>query len=205
MRNGRVILKIPKIIHQIWLGPNEIPERLLSYRTVWKELHPDWEFWCWRDKDVPELVNQKLYDYVDTYSGRSDVLRYEIIYKHGGVYVDMDYMPFKNIEPVIKDLDFFINADVVENWHEKCPNYFNASLYGAVPKHPLSEKLITNLPQWVMSQDHWADPCKQTGPLYTSYLFRNEDIVVLPPKTFNGEYAKHYFLGSWGKEWGFVK
>jgi mannosyltransferase OCH1-like enzyme len=34
--------KIPKIIHQIWVGPKNPPPHFVMFRDKWLKLHPDW-------------------------------------------------------------------------------------------------------------------------------------------------------------------
>lgn len=35
---------IPRVIHQIWLGPREIPGNCREWMHTWKALHPTWEY-----------------------------------------------------------------------------------------------------------------------------------------------------------------
>ena len=45
-------MSIPKLIHQIWVGPNPIPPKSVEYMKRIKELHPDFEHRLWTDKDI---------------------------------------------------------------------------------------------------------------------------------------------------------
>jgi mannosyltransferase OCH1-like enzyme len=84
--------EIPKIIHQIWLGPHDPPT---IWMDTWKEnFCPKyaWEYRLWRDADVLEfgLVNKKEFDGGYTFQEKADIARYEILYRHGGIYLDCD-------------------------------------------------------------------------------------------------------------------
>jgi mannosyltransferase OCH1-like enzyme len=37
-----------------------------------------------------DMVNKSWYDKEPTYNGKSDILRYEILYQNGGIYIDAD-------------------------------------------------------------------------------------------------------------------
>lgn len=37
-------VSIPRIIHQIWLGPREIPANCREWMKTWKALHPTWGY-----------------------------------------------------------------------------------------------------------------------------------------------------------------
>jgi len=55
--------RIPKIIHQIWLG-SPLPDRCKVLQKTWKKYHPDWEYRLWTEKEIDEfgLKNRRLYD-----------------------------------------------------------------------------------------------------------------------------------------------
>ena len=83
--------RIPKIIHQIWIG-GPVPEVFLSLMDSWKRLHPDWEYKLWTDKDIQTFpfINKIAFRKASNYGMKSDIWRYEILFWYGGVYVDID-------------------------------------------------------------------------------------------------------------------
>ena len=91
---------IPKKIHQIWLGPVSIPQQYQEYAETWKKLHPDWEYKLWRESDIEfwEFSTRDLFNKASSYQEKSDILRYEILNKFGGLYVDMDYKAIKRMD-----------------------------------------------------------------------------------------------------------
>jgi hypothetical protein len=82
---------MPKIIHQIWIGPKKRPD-------IWMDnvknfaLKYGYEYLLWDDKKVSELkmINRDWYEKEPTFNGKSDILRYEILYQNGGIYIDAD-------------------------------------------------------------------------------------------------------------------
>lgn len=96
---------IPKILHQIWIGTRPVP---YVWTDTWKEFCKKygWKHMLWTNKEVAEfkLKNQASFDKSVSYQKKSDILRYEIMYKYGGMYLDADmiwlgkdlgkYMPF---------------------------------------------------------------------------------------------------------------
>ena len=54
--------------------------------------HPDWEYKLWTDETVKEitLINQELFDKAKNYGEKSDILKWELVYRFGGVYIDTD-------------------------------------------------------------------------------------------------------------------
>ena len=44
--------KIPKIIHQIWIGNKPRPEKLMD---TWKEKNPDFEYKFWNEENLKDI------------------------------------------------------------------------------------------------------------------------------------------------------
>src|SRR5262249_21692580 len=80
--------RIPRLIHQVWIGP--LPPPIERLRT-WGERHSGWEYRLWTEHNIPfPLRNQAQFDASPQYCGKSDILRYEVLLRHGGIYVDAD-------------------------------------------------------------------------------------------------------------------
>ncbi len=47
-------MSIPKIIHQLWIGPKPAPTKFMQ---TWKEKHPDFDYIFWNEE---ELKKKKL-------------------------------------------------------------------------------------------------------------------------------------------------
>lgn len=79
-------------MHQIWVGPLPPPEK---WMRTWREMHPDWEYRLWGNEDLAngEWRNKAHMDFYAArgiWSGVADLMRYEILYRHGGVLVAAD-------------------------------------------------------------------------------------------------------------------
>lgn len=96
---------IPKIIHQIWLGDQSIrPDPLMK---TWKDKNPDWEHKIWTEDNLPKLRNQEQFDAVDELAGKSDILRYELLYNQGGFFIDADSECVKSLSNDFTENDVF--------------------------------------------------------------------------------------------------
>src|SRR5690606_18088591 len=86
-------LQIPRKLHMIWVGnDNRMPrDGIESRRTA----HPDWTFRLWTDRElyshgwqnaahIATFVRERKWPAV------ADLMRYEILHREGGVYVDAD-------------------------------------------------------------------------------------------------------------------
>lgn len=139
---------IPKIIHQIWLGPNQIPAKHQENSREWRALHPDWEYKLWTEKDIEnwDFPSKDLFDKSSSYQEKSNLLRYEILIKYGGLYLDFDYKPFKNFDEIHSKYDFYGTTEpIAEN------NNITVSdaLVASVPNHEIFTEALKHI------RSHW--------------------------------------------------
>lgn len=101
---------IPKIIHQIWVGPYKIPMRESELVKNIKKHNFDYEHMFWNQ--VPTDMPTELKNWYDTfyekkdYAFCADLIRQWVVFKFGGFYFDVDW-------EVNKRLDDFLPYDHV--------------------------------------------------------------------------------------------
>lgn len=135
--------KIPKIIHQIWLGPRRPPAFFLKFRESWQKLHPDWEYRLWTDKDLAtyDFELRDLFEASDNYGEKSDILRCELLLKHGGVYVDADFECVKPLDELMYKYDFFAGIEPPHEIPESSRVMLvSNAIIGARPNHPVLKR-----------------------------------------------------------------
>ncbi len=177
--------KIPRIIHQIWLG-GPLPAKYKEWVATWKNWN-GWQYMLWTDEDVKQLdlYNSDLYRRAPNYGEKADILRYEILYNFGGLYVDTDMECVSSdfFEFAHQEYSFFAGIEPLECCHFSLGNAILAS----APGHPIMEKIVTGLAenaplyQWTV---------EKTGPRYvTKVVCENwqlieQDGLVFPPTFF---------------------
>ena len=90
---------IPKKIHQIWIG-KEVPKKYKKWRVSWMKNHPEYEYFLWDETKILklDLINRNQFKRAINPAVKSDIARYEILYKFGGIYVDTDFESLKKID-----------------------------------------------------------------------------------------------------------
>jgi GT2 family glycosyltransferase len=82
---------IPKILHQLWIGPKPAPTKMMQ---TWKDKHPSFEYILWNDVEIQRrgmvFRCQKQIDAMPEWNGKADIMRWEILAKYGGYFVDAD-------------------------------------------------------------------------------------------------------------------
>lgn len=112
--------RIPKKIHQIWLG-GKLPDRFKAWCETWQQFHPAWEYKLWTDEDIPnlEITKKEMFDTSTNNGMKSDILRYEILRQQGGMYVDTDFECLKPFDDLLY-LRFFVGISYDPNMQTYC-------------------------------------------------------------------------------------
>lgn len=101
----RVLKKpvIPKKIHYCWFGKNPIPEQNRKWIESWKRYCPDYEIIEWNESNYDITKNQYMYEAykAEKWGFVPDYARLDIIYEHGGIYLDTDVEIIKNMDELL--------------------------------------------------------------------------------------------------------
>ena len=169
---------VPRTIHQIWLG-SKVPKKYDIWRNSWIKYNPDFEYILWDEKKILEtgLINEKQFMQAKNYGVKSDIARYEILYKFGGIYADTDFEALKPIDPRLLSRSF-----VAGHLFEYKPQINNALIISE-PKCGIIKTVIHNLPEYP-GEMTGLEVLDYSGANYLSkIIFENrylEDILVLP-------------------------
>ena len=187
---------IPRILHQIWVGGDPLPDDFARYRQTWLEHHPEWEHHLWTEDNLPpDLRRQEGYERLRVPAERSDILRYEVLWKFGGVYVDTDFECHRALDPFVEGLDFVIAPLKPNGW-------VNGAFMGATAEHPIIDRALTEL---TPREFHGYDK-HGTGPRFLDKLLADyPEITRLPAELFYqtsptqlaDAVATHHAAGSW--------
>lgn len=208
-------VKIPKVIHQIWLG-GPLPEAFKKYVKSCLEIHMQggWAYRLWTDDDIKklDLYNRDIYDASDSVGVRSDIAKWEIIYKYGGVYLDVDFECLKPLDILHYTYDFYTSVQPLDTQIVQ----LGAALFGAVPGHPILKYCI----ETIKDNAHKKGAPAKTGPIHFTRSFyatagKNGYKDIALPASYcyplgctqtkmtkdawvtNGAYAVHHWAKSW--------
>lgn len=181
--------KIPKIIHQIWIG-DQSKRPILMMEKV-RKFHPDWEYKVWTEKEIfdENILPYEVFNDIaknstrpDYYAKIADVCRYIILHKYGGFYLDADTELLKPLDPLCEHdfvACFEIDGLMVSN-----------GVIGSVPKHAVlttCNYIIRGIYNFnrnmILDQKAW----KATGPkLFTMAISfcKDEPMTILSHKAF---------------------
>jgi hypothetical protein len=186
---------IPRVFHQIWVGPDPFPETYARYQQTWLDRHPGWELRFWTEENLPDgLRRPEAAEKLRAPAERANVLRLELLWRFGGVYTDTDFECLRSIEPLIQDAELFISLAK--------PGRVNNALMGSVAGHPLlDEALDTIRPREFFGHDKEA-----TGTRFLDKVFlERPGVTLIAPELFYPQtpearqtaYGVHDMARSW--------
>lgn len=163
---------IPKLIHQT-AKTRELPKEWQGFQKIVRELHPDWEYRLWTDEDNDAFVTTEYPDFLPIFRAfprgimRADVIRYLIMYRIGGLYLDLDYemlKPFDLLEhrlvlPWNRNKAFGDAYDGIGN-----------CIFASEPGHEFWKLVIDDLTEKPPLGPN-VDVEASTGPAYLTRLF----------------------------------
>lgn len=139
-------MPIPKIIHQIWIGSNPPPLNLMN---TWKNKHPNYEYIFWTEEEISKrkLVMQcyEKFNLINEIVGKVDILRLEILYQYGGIYIDADSIC---IEPFD---DFFLEQGAFASYENE--NIREKLVATGTMGFEKNHKLCKDMLDWIKSSE----------------------------------------------------
>jgi mannosyltransferase OCH1-like enzyme len=148
-------------------------------------MHPDYQYMLWTDVSARSFIAEHYPWFLPTYEGypyniqRADVIRYFVLHKYGGVYLDLDIGCRKPVDPL---LNFPALLPVTK------PVGVSNDLMFSEPASPFMDAVIHNL----MAFDHqylsaYPTVMFSTGPMFVSAMLSLHRGVRLLPQTLYGK------------------
>lgn len=175
---------IPKIIHQIWIG-SKVPRYYDAWRASWQKHHPDFEYRLWSETDILKfgLQNEEAFVQSPNPGTKSDIARYEILYRLGGIYADTDFECLTRFDKLNSSTSFFAGQVFSAE-----PQICNA-LIGAIPGHKLLELVINSISEPVRG-NNISEIFQKTGPIaltetfFSNYHDLDRSTIIFPSDYF---------------------
>ncbi len=163
------VLRIPRTIHRVWLGKGEMPHEQERFGNTFAEHHPGWSMKLWTEEDLADIgIDATEREQCDTCADLWNLVRYEVLHRHGGIYVDTDVECMKPLTPLLRGLDAFAVLEA--------PGIVGTAILGAVAGHPAFARAC-RLARQVVSSDVREDDA--TGASFLSLLFEQETGVAI--------------------------
>lgn len=180
---------IPKNLGHIWIGPKQQP---IKWMQTWTDRHPHWNYTLYDNEFLRAgtfRTQLQIDEYMKRgwYAGAADLLRFEILFTHGGYVAGADSICVNPVDELFEDGGTLYT--VYEN--EFLRGQLVAPIVAAAPGHPFLDlilNILENTPPAELDQ-----PWRTTGNLFIAELIEKHqpDIVIWPsyvliPEHFTG-------------------
>jgi len=185
---------IPANIFQTWHSKNLPP--LMRAATIYlQKVNPNFKYYLYDDNDCYTFIqdnfdSEVLHAYESLIPGafKADLWRYCILYKYGGVYLDIKYIPMKSFKMIA----------LTEKEHF-CLDIDNNGIYNAImvckAGNPILKKAIQQIVDNVHTKFYGSDRLEPTGPgLLSRYFSGNEKRRIDMKHVFHGSIEYRYIL-----------
>ena len=184
--------RIPKILHQIYVG-GRLPERFISHIAQLRDTNPGWEYRFYDDAAAEQFIAEQYGDTILTVyhsisplygAARADLLRYLVLYRLGGAYLDIKSMAEMPLDDMVAPEDGFILSQWrnrrgdVHNGFGLHPELWSVSggefqqwFLACAPSHPLMcsviEHVVRNIHRYSVLRDGvgFSAVVRVTGPI----------------------------------------
>jgi len=192
---------VPKIIHQIWLYDIEtIPLNIIN---TWKNMHPDYKYILWTEDEINKNINlfkchNKLYE-INDINIKIDILKWEILYNYGGIYIDIDNICIEKINDYLLNKNF-CSYEVYNNKNilSECVIGFNKynEFINAIIEYILDMKNI---------EEFFINNKNLLTYMYNKKIYFEliKDINILPNYSFIPSHYNGYEYKSFGKVYSY--
>ena len=97
-------MEIPRIVHQT--GPEMLSPHMAACQASLQRHHPGWTYRFWTDADLAELVHTHYPEAAAAFDAfpliqQTDLARYCVLHRFGGVYADLDIEWHGPIDPLL--------------------------------------------------------------------------------------------------------
>ncbi len=122
-------MAIPKIIHYCWVGGNPKPQSVLYCIDSWRRCCPDYEIREWNEENYDFFKNEYMRQAYEAkkWGFVPDYARLDIVYQHGGIYLDTDVELLRPLDELLEEKCFFGFENTGDGaWFVNCGHGFGA-------------------------------------------------------------------------------
>lgn len=206
---------IPKKINYIWLGKNKKPTNFDTVFRSWETYAKGFEIKEWTEDTIGEF-NLPTYYYSayrrKKFAFASDVLRFYILQKYGGIYFDIDQVLVRDLDQNFESL-FLSKKLFISKYHE-IDTYYGFGFFGVSKESIFAKDMITYYQNYDFQLEQKDCVVNKIGSVYINgYLIddiKKDGILVVSqdyfyPLTQNhfkkNTYSYHLANVSWQPYW----
>lgn len=194
---------IPKVIHYVWVGQKSMGPLQKRCVASWRKYLLDYEFHLWNESNLPpEVMNHPYVQHMyraGKWAFVSDFIRFWVLNREGGIYLDTDTEVLKSFEPLLQHNAFFGKTK---------DGFVAAGVIGATP----GQRVIKDILRVYETDTEFN--IKRTSPRTITQVLKEgnypevkvfdyqyfnpcDDGEVCPPEKLANAYTNNHWAESW--------
>ena len=176
-------LAVPKVIHQIWIGPLPVPPACAAWAAHARVQGYDYRLWREADLAAIGLDDDAVFRGMrarDDYPGAVDAARYAVLAREGGIYLDCDWYPARDdvgFHDLLPMTGLCAVAEEIPRDTGRGALLLANSFIAVPPEHPVIRRLTEVLGE-VTALMPKAPAWWSTGPLIFTLLARGGAVTL---------------------------
>ncbi len=188
--------RMPRVIHHMWIDRNEydnedVPpeyERYKHYRATWRQHNPSFEMRFWNRRRVehmwdtePALARWRpLSRSLQYHIEKCDLARYALLYVHGGLYLDADFICRRPIDTLFEGRTLGLVREPQTHCDDAvgCGRLVANNFMMSAPGHPFWRAVLDHITE---NYDPRGRVLTNTGPVALGIVAER---YRLPPETY---------------------
>ena len=171
LSNGEMVNNVPLKIFLTWETKN-LPVNMYNNIMLLHKMNPEFDIYLYDDQDRINFIKDNFEsDVLEAYNSlipgayRADLWRYCIIYKYGGVYIDIKYHTYIPLIEFIKESEFtFSNGD-----SDLCKDSYDGkeiqiTFFISSPSNQIFKDSIDEIVHKTKNKDYGQNRLDITGP-----------------------------------------
>lgn len=202
---------IPKIVHYSWFG-SKMPLEVEKNIESWKNKLPGWKFIEWNEKNwdvnqytfAKQMYTDKKWGYI------ADPIRFDVLFRFGGVYLDTDMILNKSIDKFLGNTNFWgfmytnnlhtgmigaekgskLIGEILKMYQGEKYSEINELIYNTTSNPVITKMMMSIYPEFRLDGKYQK--------LSDGTLIVPKDYFCYPSWNKEANYAEHMFMNSWG-------
>ena len=187
---------IPFNIFQTWSSKENIPTEIQQYINTLKEQNPEFNYQLYGDKECEEYIQNNFESTIlQTFrklipgAYKADLFRYCILYKLGGIYLDIKYFGVNGFKLIyLTDKEYFVR-DIESSGY----GIYNAFIV-SYPGNLILKNAIYKIVENVKNDYYGPNYFYPTGPLLLKPYFESIELELVHREVIDTNKEKKYYI-----------
>jgi hypothetical protein len=191
------ITGVPTVIYHSWHS-NKVPPKMRENIFKLLNMNPEFEYYLYSDESSYKYIQENFpKEVLDTFEGlkpgayKSDLWRYCIMYKKGGVYMDIKYYTLEPLKDIISKSPTVFVRD--KDWSANNFNCYYNGIMISPPNNPVFKHCIEEIVSNYKMRQYNINALDVTGPCVLGRQLKKYDVQLWSSSRFN--FNREYIHG----------